>query len=220
MSDLEPWLQEMLRLQEEEEKMTDKQMKIVQAAVEVFAEKGFAGSSTSEIAQKAGVAEGTIFRHYKTKKELLLSIVAPIMTRLVAPFAIRDFTKVLDADYTKFEDFLRAVLRNRLEFTRKQFPVLKILLHEIAFHDELKDQFKDLVAKQVYSRAERAVRHFQAQGQLIELPAPTTIRLIVSTFIGFVLVRFLFSPEIDMDEELEMEHTIRFVLYGLTPRKP
>jgi len=219
MMDLEPWLNEVLRLQEEEEKMTDKQIKIVQAAVEVFAEKGFAGSSTSEIAQKAGVAEGTIFRHYKTKKELLLSIVAPIMTRLIAPFAIRDFTKVLDADYPRIEDFLRAVLRNRLEFVRKQFPVLKIMLHEIAFQEELKEQFKELVFKQVYSRAERVIQHFQAQGQLIELPVPTTMRLIVSTFVGFVLVRFLFSPEKEMDDELEMEHTIRFVLYGLAPRK-
>lgn len=66
--DIDPWLKELLRLNDEEEKMTDKQIKIVQAAVEIFSEKGFAGSSTSEIAQKAGVAEGTIFRHYKTKK--------------------------------------------------------------------------------------------------------------------------------------------------------
>lgn len=42
--------------------------KIILAAIQAFAEKGYASTSTSEIAKNAGVAEGTIFRHYKTKK--------------------------------------------------------------------------------------------------------------------------------------------------------
>ena len=75
------------------------------AATEIFAEKGYAATSTREIAQKAGVAEGTIFRHYKTKKDLLLSIVTPMMIRLMAPLIIKDINKVLNDDYEKFEDF-------------------------------------------------------------------------------------------------------------------
>ena len=173
MSDIEPWLTELLRLNDEEEKMTDKQIKIVQAAVEIFSEKGFAGSSTSEIAQKAGVAEGTIFRHYKTKKELLLSIVAPMMTKLIAPFAVKDFTKVLEADYPSVEQFLRAITVNRLEFARKHFPVIKIFMHEIPFHNELREQFKETVAVLVLEKAYKAIRHFQKQGQIIDLPTPT-----------------------------------------------
>lgn len=53
---------------EDEEGLTEKQKKIIIAAIESFSEKGYAATSTSEIAKKAGVAEGTIFRHYKTKK--------------------------------------------------------------------------------------------------------------------------------------------------------
>lgn len=48
--------------------LTERQKKIVAAAIESFAEKGYSATSTKEIAQKAGVAEGTIFRHYKTKR--------------------------------------------------------------------------------------------------------------------------------------------------------
>ncbi|RTE03580.1 TetR/AcrR family transcriptional regulator [Paenibacillus whitsoniae] len=219
MSDIEPWLAELLRLNDEEEKMTDKQIKIVQAAVEIFSEKGFAGSSTSEIAQKAGVAEGTIFRHYKTKKKLLLSIVAPIMAKLVAPFAVKDFTKVLEADYPDVEQFLRAVLRNRFEFARKHVHVLKIFLHEIPFHAELREQFKDTVAPLVLEKAYKAIRHFQAQGQLIELPPPAIMRMVATSMIGFVIFRFLLLAENDWDDELELERTIQFILHGLTPRQ-
>ncbi|WNR47033.1 TetR/AcrR family transcriptional regulator [Paenibacillus roseipurpureus] len=198
--------------------MTDKQIKIVQAAVEIFSEKGFAGSSTSEIAQKAGVAEGTIFRHYKTKKELLLSIVAPMMTKLIAPFAVKDFTKVLEADYPDVEQFLRAITVNRLEFARKHFPVIKIFMHEIPFHPDLREQFKETVASLVLEKAYKAIRHFQARGQLIELPAPTTMRLITSTIFGFLIARFLLLPDREWNETEEIDRTINFILYGLAPR--
>src|SRR5690554_2141452 len=68
----EQWIEQLLKMNDDV-KMTEKQSRIIQAAVEIFSEKGYAASSTSEIAQKAGVAEGTIFRHYKTKKDLLMS---------------------------------------------------------------------------------------------------------------------------------------------------
>src|SRR5579875_3226993 len=150
--EMDEWLASLLRLSDEDEKMTDKQIKIIQAAVEIFAEKGYAATSTSEIAQKAGVAEGTIFRHYRTKKDLLISIVTPVMAKLVAPFVLRDFNKVLDSHYEHFEDFLRAVMRNRLDFVVKNAPIIKIMLHEIPFHPELQRQFREKVFPQVADR--------------------------------------------------------------------
>ena len=64
---MEDW-ESVLEQTGEDGHLTEKQKRIVQAAIESFAEKGFSATSTNEIAQKAGVAEGTIFRHYKTKK--------------------------------------------------------------------------------------------------------------------------------------------------------
>lgn len=218
MAEVEQWLGELMRINDEDEKMTEKQMKIVQAAVDIFAEKGYSASSTSEIAQKAGVAEGTIFRHYKTKKELLLSIIAPIMTKLIAPFAMKDFHKILEAEYKDMEDFLRAVIRNRLEFARKNFPVIKILLHEIPFQSELKAHFKEMVTIHVLEKMTKVVKHFQQEGKIIDIPSAAVIRLTATTVIGFLLVRFLLVPEKEWDEDQEIEYTIDFIMHGLTPR--
>lgn len=63
----EQWIEELLAVKEDGQ-MTPKQISILEAAIEIFSDKGFSAASTSEIAQKAGVAEGTIFRYYKTKK--------------------------------------------------------------------------------------------------------------------------------------------------------
>lgn len=218
MAEIESWVEEMLRLQDEDEKMTDKQIKIVQAAVEIFSEKGYSATSTSEIAQKAGVAEGTIFRHYKTKKDLLLSIVAPMMSKLMAPFVLRDFQKVLDAEYGNFEEFLRAIIVNRAAFVKKHIPVLKVVIQEIPFHAELREQFVDKVAKQVFERFARVVTLFQDKGQIVQAPTYQVIRFTASVLVGLVLTRYLLLPDLDWDDEKEIDATIRFIMHGLSPR--
>ena len=47
--------------------LPEKEEKILKSAIKIFSEKGFSASTTSEIAKDAGVAEGTIFRYFKTK---------------------------------------------------------------------------------------------------------------------------------------------------------
>jgi TetR/AcrR family transcriptional regulator, fatty acid metabolism regulator protein len=47
---------------------------IIQAAIEVFSKKDFQTASISEIAQRAGVADGTIYQYFKNKEDLFFSI--------------------------------------------------------------------------------------------------------------------------------------------------
>lgn len=56
--------------------MTEKQQRILQAALELFAEEGYAATSTSKVAKTAGVSEGLIFRHFESKAGLLDAILA------------------------------------------------------------------------------------------------------------------------------------------------
>jgi AcrR family transcriptional regulator len=200
-----------------EEGLTDKQKKIIAAAIESFAAKGYAATSTSEIAKKAGVAEGTIFRHYKTKKELLLAIVAPMLAKFIAPFVMNDFNKVLNHDFERFEDFLRAVIENRVKFLIKNMPLFRILIQEIPFQPELREQFKEHIAKKIIERFRIIVEHYQAKEQIIEIPPYSVIRLTVSTVFGFIIARYLLIPEAQWDDEAEIERTVHFIMHGLTP---
>jgi AcrR family transcriptional regulator len=211
------WLDELMKLNASDHKMTDKQVRIIEAAVEIFSTKGYSASSTSEIAQKAGVAEGTIFRHYKTKKDLLLSIVGPIMTKMIAPLFMRDFLKkVFHTNYEKIEDFLRAIIINRMDFARKNLPIIKIMLNEIPFHPELKKQFMNDIASKVMEEVSVIIAHYQHKGQIIELPPITIIRLCVSTIMGFLLSRYMFFPELNWDDEQEINVTIDFIMNGIS----
>ncbi|ESU34376.1 hypothetical protein G3A_01085 [Bacillus sp. 17376] len=197
------------------EELTDKQKKIIISAIESFAEKGYSATSTSEIAKKAGVAEGTIFRHYKTKKDLLLAIVAPVMAKFVAPFIIKDLKKVLDQDYEHVEDFLKAMLENRREFLIKNLPTVKILVQEIPFHPELKELFKEHIGLRIYERLEKLVEHYQEKGQIIEIPAYSVFRMTFSAIFGYLIARYMILPEAEWDDEAETERTIQFIMHGL-----
>ena len=66
--------------------MTEKQEKILQSALELFAKEGFHATSTNKVAKHAGVSEGLIFRHFGNKEGLLQAILAEGERRFKALF--------------------------------------------------------------------------------------------------------------------------------------
>src|ERR1700690_1679391 len=61
----------------------DKRERILDAAVRVFAKKGFHATRVSEVAKAAGVADGTIYLYFKSKDELLVSLFEDRVERLL-----------------------------------------------------------------------------------------------------------------------------------------
>lgn len=213
------FMESIINLSEEEHPLTEKQEKVIEAAIDIFSKKGYASTSTKEIAKKAGVAEGTIFRHYATKKDLLIAIVSPVMKKLLAPFIINNFARVLDLKYESYESFLYAVLRNRNTFVKNNMPILRILLQEIPFHPELKMLFTEHIGQEVYDKIKTAVNYYKEQGEIIDIPTPSAIRLMASAGIGTLMVQSFLLPEIEWDEEEEIKRTVEFILHGLAGNK-
>ncbi|HDR7795382.1 TPA: TetR/AcrR family transcriptional regulator [Bacillus luti] len=213
------WLEELVAATNTD-KRNERQMRILEAAVNMFGEKGYAATSTSEIAKRAGVAEGTIFRYYKTKKDLLMAVVMPTLTKFAAPFFVQAFAKeIFKTEYESYERLLRVVIYNRFEFAKKHFPMIKILIQEVPFQPELKNEIQLLVETELLSHFKKLIVKFQEAGEIIEMPPSSVLRLTLSTILGFLLTRFLLLPEEKWDDEAEIENTIQFILYGLTPRR-
>ena len=51
----------------------DKYQRILDAAIAIIAEKGFHNSRVSDIAERAGVADGTIYLYFKSKEQILMA---------------------------------------------------------------------------------------------------------------------------------------------------
>lgn len=88
--------------------MTEKQEKILQAALELFAKEGYNATSTSKVAKHAGVSEGLIFRHYSNKDGLLQAILDEGERRF----------KVLFVDIV-MENDPHEVIRKTIEMTKQ-----------------------------------------------------------------------------------------------------
>jgi AcrR family transcriptional regulator len=73
-------------------KSEDKRNAILQAATRLFAERGLAAAPTSEICNRAGVAEGTLFTYFKTKDDLINALYREIKLEL-ADAMMSDFPR-------------------------------------------------------------------------------------------------------------------------------
>jgi AcrR family transcriptional regulator len=52
----------------------DTRSRILSTARSLFAHRGYDGTTTKELAEKAGIAEGTLFRHFTNKKAILVEV--------------------------------------------------------------------------------------------------------------------------------------------------
>src|SRR5258705_1588965 len=71
-------------VQARDSRANDKRARILDAAIKVFAERGFHSATVAEIARAAGVADGPIYLYFKGKDDLLLRLFDEKMTELLA----------------------------------------------------------------------------------------------------------------------------------------
>ena len=76
----------------------DKRERILDAAVRVFARKGFHATRVSEVAKAAGVADGTIYLYFKSKDHLLVSLFEHRVERLL-DYLATELPRVLSASH-------------------------------------------------------------------------------------------------------------------------
>lgn len=118
-------------------KLYDKE-KILDACLEVFARHGYENTSVAMLAEAAGVSKALIFHHFKSKKELYLSLLNQCFEKAKA---VLDIGNMLD-----FQDFFEAKEKlSTIKFYYYQKnPILYKVIQEAFFHtpDELSEEIK------------------------------------------------------------------------------
>lgn len=103
----------------------DKRRRIIDAAVEVFAEKGFFGAKVSEIAKRADVADGTIYLYFKSKDDLLISLFEEKMGEIIE--RLTEILEPLDDPEEKMREYIVA----HLELVAQQPHLMQVLTVEL-----------------------------------------------------------------------------------------
>ena len=194
-------LRDLISLNTMDEGMTEKQISILLSAIELFSEKGYEATSTSEIAKKAKVAEGTIFRYYKTKKDLLFDIPSSLSKSSLFEVFLEDFNELWNDNHKNFEDFLRKLILNRKTFISETMPILKVIIQEIPFHPELRNKILDTVIFPTVNKFLKLVDKFKEQGEIIDIPSISIVKLIGTSIFGYFFLNYIAMPSIYRNDE-------------------
>lgn len=200
-----------------EDELTDRQWQILEAAISVFAEKGFEASRTSEIAKKAEIAEGTIFRYFKTKKDLLLGLFFPLVIQVFRPIYLRPVEKIMEnREHLPIEHVMKEIYLDRLRLVRKHLPLLKTVLVESSYHPEMLQLLREEIAPRVVSLLEGFVQKKIDEGVFRPLNPRLVARSFISMLMGYIILTQMFPELFSLnDDEKEMEDIVDILLHGI-----
>lgn len=188
-------LDQLLEETRQSNKQTDKLTQIDDAAISLFSEKGFANTSTKEIAAKANVAEGTIFKHYKTKDNLLLNILLKFIKVLI-PVMKNDIAKKLGAQaFESVDDFIRYFIKNRIDFVVANQDILRIFVKELIYNDSLRQNLMTGHFDDIVQLFNDYFDQFKAMGQLREVPNEVLINKMLKIVLADVIWVFVLTDK-------------------------
>jgi len=160
---------------------------ILDAATQVFAEKGFHRATIKDIARVAGIADGTIYTYFASKDEVLLAVLDRLneTTERKQQFVL--------GDEQDLKAFFRAYLQQRMALLWPNAEVFRAVLPELLVNGELRKRYYEQVLAPTIAVGEQ---FFQAQSEQLQINIPLTVRAIAGTLLGLLLLQLLGDQEI------------------------
>ncbi|MEB3356692.1 MAG: TetR/AcrR family transcriptional regulator [Synechococcales bacterium] len=153
------------------------QDRILDAAQRLFARRGYAGTTTRDLAHAAGVAEGTLFRHFENKKSILVEVVTrgwvDLLTDLLTELSEMGSYKAI-----------AQVMRRRMLHLHDNGDMLRVCFMEAQFHPELRDRIQAEVIEKMTDVAEAFFQTAMDRG----IYRPMDPRLVAKVFLGMFTV--------------------------------
>jgi AcrR family transcriptional regulator len=183
----------------------EKRRLILDAAVRVFARKGFHTSRVGDIAEEAGVAHGLLYHYFSSKDEVLETIFRENWGVLV------ERINAVEESGESAHDQLRHIAAIVLRTWRHQPDVVRVLVREIARSPEMQERIGDLVKP--IEAIHRIIERGQASG---EFRNDLDAALAATVFYGGIdelLTGWVLGQLPSGDAEVEAaEHTVIAVL--------
>ena len=188
--------------------ITARRHHILDAAIKVFADKGFHRATIKDVAQAAGIADGTIYNYFENKTALLLGILDRLNE---TPERESHFAESAGMDLA---EWTRRYIQQR--FTTLEpagFQVLQALLPELLVNEELRRQYQEQVIQPTYQVAEQYFAERLGQGDDVAL----TLRLISALFLGVIVERLLGDPVLGARWQELPDLIANLILNGIEP---
>lgn len=193
---------------------------VLDAALSLFVEQGYAHTSVAQIAKAAGISKGAVYLYFPSKQALLEGLVqravAPVADRALAgaSFAGGDLRATLHA----ILDTIAASLSDP-----KFFAIPNIIMREAVVAPEIAEMYRNAVLDRVLPVATGLIRNGIESGQLRPVDPELTLRTIMGPIVFHVLLAEIFGiqPERGLALDALAANHLDILLNGLfTPEAP
>jgi len=156
-------------------KEEETQGRILKAAEKLFAKRGYGGTTTRDLAQAAGVAEGTLFRHFENKKAILVEV------------ATRGWMEILTDLLTELSEMasyraVAQVMRKRMLSLNANTDMLRVCFMEAQFHPELRDRIQFEVIDKMTDVTEAFFQTAMDRGEYRKMNPRVVARIFLGMF--------------------------------------
>jgi len=169
---------------------TNTKARLFEAALQLISERGFTGTTVDEIVERAGVAKGTVYYHFKSKTELVEALIASELEPLAERFAVA--ARSSEDPLAR----LMAIVRAELEWIRDNRAFAKMLVTELWREDRVWRETLVMLRRRILAHVVDAVAIGRDSGAF---PADIDPEFVASALFGMTATSALdwlvFAPE-------------------------
>jgi len=184
---------------------------ILDAATNVFAEKGFHRATIKDIAKTAGIADGTIYTYFASKADLLLGILNRLNETEVRG---QQFTEGSERD---FRSFLVAYLRHRMSLLWPNAEVFRAVLPELLVNPHLREMYYQQVIAPTMLLAEQYFQTQMEHGYVRKVDVSLAARASAGMILGLLVLQLLGDEQVALRWEELAEVLVTLIFDGLRP---
>lgn len=194
---------------------------LLDAALDLFVEKGFAATRSEEVAMRAGVSKGTLYLYYPSKEDLLKEVVRHNVVNQIAEGA--DLIRQHEGSTS---ELLARVLRlwwERMGETRAS-GILKLMMSEARNFPEIAQFYVDEVIKPSHAMFAELVQRGIDRGEFRQVIVTDVVHALVTPLLFLVMNKHSLgacSVGSMLEPKPVIEAQIDLVLHGLhAPVRP
>ena len=134
----------------------ERRRQILDAALRVFARKGYHGSRVGDIAEEAGVAHGLLYHYFASKEEVLQTVFRQNWGELLARF------RVVEASHEPAGEKLSGIAKILLRTWRNDPDLVTVMVREVARSHQLQGQVEEV--REAFAIVQRVIEEGQTAG--------------------------------------------------------
>ena len=185
------------------ENLTEKQKRVLQASLELFASQGFEATTSQQIAKRAGVSVGSVSHPFPTKQAILVAVLAPIFEGTMDTVANQFNDNTFGKGFESVEELVKVTIADRFYFADKNINVIRLMLGQMLVNSVFVEDLKKFFEQQAKQLVLPTIVRLQAEQKIKNLPIEKILQILFYPLATYIGKRVLGINNMSLEEEIE-----------------